>query len=165
MNFRAFMVVLLIACTAKAQVLPPVPEFKLEAIPAGEDKIVVAYEGKPAPFTGQLFDGATALRWANYLQQYKLQAPLVLETQKQLYLAELSYRDQVLVLERESSKKVQDDFMARLKSLEAKNAVLQAELAKGPPWYASRDFGIVLGVIGTAGLTALSIWALSQTNQ
>src|SRR5574343_718010 len=41
-------------------------------IPPGSDRVVPIKEGDKAPFSGQLFDNPTALRWANWVDQYRL---------------------------------------------------------------------------------------------
>lgn len=162
MNWRALLAVFLVAGTARAQALPPVPEFKLKSVPEGEDKIQAVFEGRGAPYTGQLFSNETALRWANWLEQYRLQLPILLDTQRQVCLAEIAYRDNVLKFHDEGALKIQNDLTQRLERLELKNTELQVQLSKGPAWYDSREFGIVLGVVGTGALVFLSAWALNQ---
>lgn len=165
-SWRAFLVVLLVTTTAAGEFktqLPELPELKVELtdIPAGEDKIVPVRKGTPAPYAGQLFSDSTALRWGNWLEQYRLQVPLLLKTQETVCLTEIKYRDDVLVVHREASMAIQGDLRVRLERVEEKNAVLQAELAKGPAWYNSRGFGIIVGAVGAFGMTALSVWALN----
>jgi hypothetical protein len=171
-SWRALVASVLLPATASAAEprfsLPPlVPELRVElqAIPAGEDQIVVLEEGKPAPFSGQLFSNNTALRWGNWLEQYRIQTPLMLETQRAVCVAELQYRDSLLVVHQEASDSIRGDLQARLKSVEQRNAELQAELSAGPGFFRSRDFGVILGVVGAAGLTMLSIWAVDATTQ
>jgi len=156
MNLRVFLVSLLLPLCAAAQ-SPPVQE-----IPPGADEIVSVKKGQPAPFDGQLFSPDTALRWANWLQQYKYRLVWDVEREQKLCVEENGYRDKLLVIEKERSKKVEDDLTERLKVTE--QARIDAELAQEPPWYNTTVFGIVVGTAVTAGAFALSIWALEARN-
>jgi hypothetical protein len=171
MSWRAFVAAMLLPCVAAAegpvppQYLLPLPELKLQTIPPGEDQIVPLRKGDPAPFAGQLFSQETALRWGNWMQQYQTQTPLLLQTYSQVCTTEIGYRDKVLKISDETSAKIQADQMARIRSLEEQNAKLQGELTKGPPFFQSRTFGIMLGVVSMVGVTALSIWAIEATSK
>ena len=167
MRWRVLVAVMLIPAVASAtdpvpeQYLPPLPELQIQPIPAGEDKIVPLRKGEPAPYTGQLYSPETALRWANWLQQYQLQTPLLLGTQRQVCIAEIRYRDSVIRIDQEKFEQLEKDRMDRIARLEEQNAKLQGELSKGPAWYDSRGFGIVIGTVATLGVTVLSVWALN----
>lgn len=156
MNWRALVSVLLLSSTAAAQV-------PVQAIPPGDDKIVPLEQGEKAPYTGQLFDQPTALRWGNWLLQYKYRLEWDVQYEKKVCAADVSYRDKLLVIERERAATVEADLLQRLERSE--QARLRAEEeARNPSWYQGRDFGIVLGVAGTVGIMALSIWALEARN-
>lgn len=135
--------------------LPDVPEFKLEPIPPGEDVISAIQKGQQAPFTGMLFDPSTALRWGNYIEQARLQAELCYRSWEQTRDAERAYHTGVLELERSANVEVRTDLQQRVKRLEEENAKLQGELSKGSPWYETRTFGLVLGMVGTSALVTV----------
>ena len=130
---------------ALAQDLP-----KVQPIPPGDDKIVVVRVGDKAPFTGQLFDDPTALRWANYLQQYQYRLKTDVELQRRTDQAEIDYGQKLLVAERARYQEVTADYQKRLAD----------EIARGasPPFYQSMWFGVVVGVAGTA----LAVFAAAQ---
>lgn len=172
MSWKTFVAVLLIPSIALAAeppyTLPPlVPDLKVElsSIPAGEDHIVSVTKGAPAPFSGQLFSNETALRWGNWLEQYRLQVPMLLQTQERVCFTEIKYRDDVLRVKEDAAAIIQDDMMERLERLEERNTELQTQLNKGPEWYRSRTFGIVIGAVGALGFTALSIWAIDASKK
>lgn len=152
MNWRALVAILLLSSFAAAQELPAVPEFKLDPIPPGEDVIQAIRKGQTAPFDGMLFDNATALRFGNYIEQARLQAQLCYKTWAETRDAEQAYWRGVVSVEQESAEEVKADLKVRLTRVEEENARLQGELSKGPPWYNTRTFGLVLGVVGTSAL-------------
>ena len=173
MNWNTLVAMLLIPSLVAAEEepsyrLPPlIPELKVEltSIPEGEDQIVLLERGSPAPFSGQLFSSGTALRWGNWLEQYRVQTPLLLDTQSRMCLTEIQYRDSVIEVKDDAAEKIQEDLMARLERVEEKNAHLQAQLNRGPRWYQGRTFGIVVGAVGSFGFTMLSIWALDASKK
>ena len=143
-----FLLLVLLPRMAYADPAPLVP------VPPGDDVIVVVKKDAPAPFTGQLYENATALRWANYLQQarYRLQADV--ELQKRLDAAELAYQQRLVVLEQEKYVRVTGE-------LEAKNAALQAQL-RDPPFYRSVWFGVVVGALAMGTAVGLAAWGLGS---
>ena len=158
MNWRIFVACLLLPATALAQASPPI-----QPIPTGDDKIVPVREGEKAPFTGQLFDQPTALRWGNWLLQYKYRLQWDVQKEKSVCLVEVEYRDKVLQIEKDRARAVETDLMERLERAEAARLAAEEE-ARNPSWYNTREFGVVLGVTGTVGIMALSIWALEARN-
>jgi hypothetical protein len=121
-------------------------------IPAGEDKIVPMRKGEASPIDGQLFDNDTALRWANWLVQYKNLLKQNVELQRKLCAIDVNLANQKLEIEQERSKKVIPD-------LEEKLAKAKDEAAN-PPFYKTFWFGATMGatitaigVIGVASLT------------
>lgn len=153
MNWKVFVACLLLSSTALAQSQP------VQDIPPGDDRIVPLEEGEEAPFTGQLFDQPTALRWGNWLLQYKHRLKWDVEQEKKVCEVELDYRDRLLQVEKERASKVEKDLMLRLERAEKARLAAEEE-ARNPSWYNTREFGVVLGVTGTVGIMALSIWAL-----
>lgn len=121
---------------------------EIPAIPPGDDKIVAIKEGERAPFSGQLLDPPTALRWANWLGQYRLRLKADVELQKQLGDVRASYQEQLLVIEKERSAFILKDYMERFQAQQARIAVLEKELS-APPWYKSPWVALSVGVLGT----------------
>jgi hypothetical protein len=152
MNWKAFIVVLLLPSLVGAQELPNVPHFQLEPIPPGPDRFTAVQKDEAVPFSGQLFDPATALRWANYLEQYRVGVQLCEKTSEKLRVLDEQYWASVVRAEVDASEEVKTDLRSRLKKVEEENAKLQGKLEKGQPWYNTRGFGIVVGVVGTSAL-------------
>lgn len=112
-----------------AQDLPP--------IPPGADKISPLHKGDAAPYDGQLFDQLTALRWANWLQMYKLRLKADLELADKVCTADIELRDKKLAFEQEKYKTV-------VTALEKRVAA-----AEDPPFYRTASFGFGMGVLST----------------
>lgn len=146
-------VVLLSLVPRLAQADPPAP---LVPVPPGEDKIEVVKKDAPAPFTGQLYENATALRWANYLQQCRFRLQADVELQKKVDQAETDYQKRLVAIEQEKYAHVVAD-------LEAKNKRLQLEQAD-PPFYRTVWFGVVTGAVTMALAVGLAAWGLSATD-
>jgi hypothetical protein len=133
----------------------------VKSIPPGDDKITPVKEGEAAPFDGQLFSPETALRWANWLEQYRLRLDEDLRLQTELCAIEINYRDQRRELEEEANAKIEEDLRARLLAAEQENVELQEELHR-TPWHKTRTFGIVLGVVGTSLVAGATGWVVIQ---
>jgi len=131
----------------------------VQTIPPGEDKIVSVREGDKSPFTGQLFDQQTALRWANWLQQYKLRLKIDVEQQKKLSEVEVGFVKQLLQIEKDKYAAVTQDYQTRSALQQTKIQELEAEI-KNPPWYSSVWFGAALGVLTTTLAVSLGAFAL-----
>jgi hypothetical protein len=113
----------------------------VQTIPPGDDKIVPLRLSEPAPFAGQLFDNDTALRWANWLKQYKLRLTLDTKTIEDTCAVRARALNDSLMIERQHY-----DEMNR--TYEQKVQDLQYEVDH-PPWYKSLGFGIGVGVAAT----------------
>ena len=158
MNWKVFVACLLLPAVALAQAAPPVQD-----IPPGEDQILPLKEGEKAPFTGQLFDQPTALRWGNWLLQYQYRLDWDVKREKQTCQVETEYRDRVLEVEKQRAARIEADLVVRLERSE-KARLKAEEEARSPVWYNTRTFGIAIGVVGTVSIMALSIWALEARN-
>jgi hypothetical protein len=146
MNWHAFVAVLLLPAVVLAQTPP------IEDIPEGDDKITSVKEGQKAPYKGQLFDPPTALRWANWLRQYKLRLKTDVLREQKVCEAKVDYEGKVLTAEKDRNKTIETDLKVRLTRSE--KARLEAEEeARNPPWYRTVWFGTALGVVGTLGVT------------
>jgi len=129
------------------------------AIPPGEDKIVVVREGDRAPFSGQLYEPATALRWANWIGQYKLRLRADLDYQKKVDQADLTLAQTLLQIEKDKYKAVTEDYQQRAAQQQARIEALEAA-ARNPPLLSSPWFGFALGVAGTTLAVGLGAFAL-----
>lgn len=138
---------------------PPVKD-----VPPGEDVIVPVKKGAAAPIDGQLFSPETALRWANWLQQYQLRLVMDVQYAEDVCKEETSYRDKLLVIEKDRSAATEKSLRDELLKSEKSRIAAEEEVRSGPPWYDTVEFGIVLGTAVTAGAFALSIWALEARN-
>lgn len=133
---------------------PPTSAAPLVAVPPGEDIVTVVKKGDAAPFTGQLFDQPTALRWANYLQQchFRLQADV--DYQKKYDSAAVVLAQTQLDLER-------SQYTAVTAELQKKLTMAQTQLAEGPPWYQTATFGAIVGVVLTLAAVVGSVALLN----
>lgn len=132
---------------------PTVPSFSvapLTPVPAGEDVIVSVKKGEPAPFTGQLFDLPTALRWGNYLEQARTRLRLDNELYARVTIAQKTYYEGVLGAERDKFKVVTTDLSRRLAAAEWDR--------DHPPWWKSGWFTFTLGVVVTGGAIGLGAY-------
>ena len=123
----------------------------VDTIPPGEDKIVPIELGKPAPFEGQLFENNTALRWANWLRQYKYRLKVDVDEQRQICTIHVQAEHEKLLIETAARK----DIMILY---ERKLAEAQAE-KDNPPFYKTFWFGTVVGVVATSAVAGLTLWA------
>jgi hypothetical protein len=130
------------------------PSTTVTAIPPGDDEIVSLKKGQPAPFDGQLFENNTALRWGNYLEQYKMRLKIDVGLMKRIMEAEITYRDKVIDYERAKYNRVVPD-------LENKLAKVTFE-RDNPSWYKTTWFGVGLGVVGTCAVVGLTAWTFSS---
>ena len=151
MNWSAFLAVALMPSVALGQSMPS-PQ--VVTFPPGDDQIVVLKKGDPAPFTGQLYDDATALRWAVWLQQYKGRYAIDLQAAQETCKVELGHANELARIESDRSSAIQADLVQRLKSSE--EARLKAEDALRNPSFFERP-GVWLGV----GVVATIITSVS----
>lgn len=111
------------------------------AVPAGTDQILPMRKGEPAPFDGQIFDNATALRWGNWLVQYKNLVKNNKELDQKICQADVDLQQKKIDL-------MTSEYNRVTQELQAKLSTAQAEAAS-PPWYRTVTFGVALGVVGT----------------
>ncbi len=123
-------------------------EPEIRAIPEGTDKIVAVKEGEKAPFSGQLFESATALRWANWLAQYKLHLDGWNMYQNKLNDLDTRYWDKRLVIVDEARKAEQALYLAKINDQQA-NIVSLTKQVQDPPFYKTTWFGFLGGVVVT----------------
>jgi hypothetical protein len=137
---RLLLVLLLVLLPAVARA-EPTEASPLIPVPSGPDVITAVKKGEPAPHDGQLFDQATAIRWANFLQQANVRLKLDPMFQYKVDQVEIDALKKVVALEQEKYKKVTDE-------LETKLTDAQKE-ATNPPFYKTASFGFGMGVLAT----------------
>ncbi len=157
MSWRAFFVVFLMPALVLAQ-SPPV-----KSIPPGDDKIVPVAKGAKAPFSGQLFDPLTALRWGNYLQQYKYRLAWDVKKEQSFCRIKTEYDGKLLAIEKKRATRVSKDLRSRLLVSEKARLVAEEE-ARNPPWYRSTQLGLGLGVVGTVAVVVVAAYALNAVS-
>lgn len=160
MRLLVFIVILGLCSRSFAQAVPS-PD--VEAVPPGEDVIVPLRKGQPAPFTGQLFDPLTALRWANWLQQYKYRLKWDVKKAEDLASVELEYQRELLVIEKERSREVEEDLVLRLARSEQARIAAEHE-ARNPPWYTTWEFGAAVGAVLSAVVFGVSTAAVRASS-
>jgi len=133
----------------------------IKTVPEGEDKITPLPKGERAPYSGQLFSPDTALRWGNWIQQYRLRLKWESEYQKRTCDAEKSFLNKKLKLKEQAHDELMKDLRGRVIRLEQMNVKLKYEL-ENPAWYNTRTFGVVLGVASTVLIFGLSLWAYHE---
>lgn len=153
---RFVSVLLVLALTRTARADPPAP-LPVVAVPPGDDVIVAIRKGDPAPFTGQLFDEKSALRWANYLQQYKYRLAADVAFQKQYDQATIDYLKKSL----EDANKT---AATSTQSLQLQLATAQ-DAAQNPPFYKTFWFGVVIGFVIAGGAVCLAAVGLSAVGK
>lgn len=131
---------------------------EVQTIPPGDDKIVPITQGQPAPFSGQIFDPNTALRWANWLKQYQLVLKLNHEYDTKICKANTDFLQTSLDQERARYKTVSEDYQKRLAAAQDENNQLRLQLSS-PPWYNTVWFGVGLGVLMTSVAVGMGIYA------
>lgn len=179
-NWKAFVLTFLFPAVVLAQTAPPsglparpvipVPQLSLEyipppliAVPAGDDRIVALRQGEPAPFTGQLYDPATALRWAHFLQQARLRLSEDVLYERRQCNASLTYMGTQVELERTYGETIETDLRGRVLSLEQRNADLEKEL-RNPGFFKSPGFWFGTGVLATGLLIGAGILVGAQVH-
>jgi hypothetical protein len=152
MNLRALIATLLIPSLALAEEPLPVPA--IVTFPAGEDNIVAVKKGESAPYAGQLFDENTSLRWAMWLQQYKLRYGTDLKAAKDACAVNIQREKEYRSIEEDRNKKSEEDLRQRL--LQAEKARLEAEeKLRNPPLWKEPNLWYAIGIVTTAVLVVL----------
>ncbi|HNC99648.1 MAG TPA: hypothetical protein PKW90_26200 [Myxococcota bacterium] len=123
---------------------------KVEDIPPGPDRIIPLKEGAVVPYEGLLFDPPTALRWGNWLKQYKLRLAEDVELQRKIGEADVRATERRMQL--------QIDLASQEANAQRQRATELEKRLLDPPWYRTVWFGATLGVVGAAGLTLLGAY-------
>lgn len=138
------------ACIFLVCVFWSLPVFGQDPAPE-EDVITAVKKGQPAPYDGQLFDTATAIRWGQWLQNCQERSQLALDREKSLCRIELDYQAEIASIQMNRIEELNKDLMARLKRSEQAKAKAEYE-RDNLPWYESAWFGLAVGVVGSLGL-------------
>jgi hypothetical protein len=164
MRWLLLLLVLLPSVALAQEPISPDPPSSppVEAIPPGDDVIVPLPKGHVAPFGGQLYDPLTALRWANWLQQYKYRLKWDVEKEQKVCTVEKKYRDDLLKAEETRALKVEADLVERLGRSEQARLNAEEE-ARNPPWYSTTAFGVVIGAVATAAVFGIAVAAIDAT--
>ena len=143
-----YLLALVLSCPVQPAWADPTP---LVAVPDGPDKISPLREGEKAPFTGQLFDNSTALRWGNWLEQYRVRLPAQHAEDKAVCLAEREYDQARLDHAGEKYALVTATYQKRVAELETE--------VLSPPFYKTFWFGMAAGGL-TVGLSVTSVFLI-----
>lgn len=127
----------------------------LQPIPPGDDQILFLQMGQPAPYDGQLFDNPTAMRWGNWLRQWKLRYEIDMKEQAQLCTNDKNLAQYKLELEQQKYNQVVATYAAEVTRL-------NTQLSQPTPWYKTQTFGIGIGVASTLVLTGVVVYGVSQ---
>ena len=135
----------------------PASSVEVQTIPPGDDRIVPLRKGGPAPFDGQLFDNNTALRWGNWLLQYKFRLKADVDYQKKLGEADVELWKKKYDLVENKYVTVTGDYQKQVFDLRSDVAKYKDE-ALNPPWYRTPTFGFILGVVATGAVIGLGVY-------
>jgi hypothetical protein len=131
-----------------------VADTSIRDIPPGEDRIQVLREGDKAPYTGQLFDSNTAMRWANWIFQYKFRLKADVEYEKNKCAIDADYFKKVHILERDKYTSVTTDYQNRMAQQQDTINTLQIEI-RHPPFFKTVWFGFIAGALLTGAAVSV----------
>lgn len=161
MNWRAFVLALSLTATVSAE--PPDPSPQVVTYPPGDDKIVVVRKGDLAPYSGQLFEDNTALRWATWLQQYKSRYSLDMKAEQASCSIRIGHAAELAAIEADRSSKVEEDLRARLKATDAQRLKLEEEL-RDPGFFRQPSTWFATGLVTTLAVVAVTAYAVHEVN-
>lgn len=137
--------------SASAWALPPLAAPTVVAIPAGSDRIVSLRQGEPAPFTGHLFDPPTAMRWGNFLEQYRVRLDVDVRSERERGQVEAGFWRTRLEQDRGYYLVVIQDQQRQIAQLQ----LPKADLA----FYERSWFAFGLGVVTAGALFGVAAYA------
>jgi hypothetical protein len=159
MNWKAPALVASFSLVARADPLLPDPQ--VVTYPPGADKIVVVKKGDPVPYTGQLFEDNTALRWAMWLQQYKSRYGLDMKAAQDTCKVKLDHADTMAAIERGRADKVEVELKTRLESTEVQRLKLEEEL-RNPGFFKQPGFWYGVGVVSTLATAVVVSYSIRR---
>jgi hypothetical protein len=124
--------------------------------PPGDDKIEPVSKGEAVPFSGQLFDTNTALRWGNYLEQCRVRLKVDVQWQQQLGQVEVNQWKTKYELVQRHNETIERYY-------QEENLRLRQEL-ESPPFYRTPWFGVTVGVVGTVLAVSATAWLVSSVH-
>lgn len=149
-------------CSSVALAEQPLPAPQVVTYPPGEDKIAVIRKGDPAPYTGQLFEDNTALRWAVWLQQYKARYGLDMKAEQDSCQIKLQHAADLASIEADRTSKIEKDLRARLKETDAQRLKLEEEL-RNPGFFRQPGLWVGVGVVTTLATVAVTAYVVHET--
>lgn len=158
---RRWWVALVLCCTFTSRAAAQSQLWELRDLPPGPDQLQPLRKGDPAPYQGILFDGPTALRWGNWLEQYRALRPLERDYYLRAGQIEVEHQKRLLVIERDRAKQVEQDLLGRLGKVEAQHLQLQQQLLD-PPWYRNGSVMLTLGALGSAVIFLCGILIIAK---
>lgn len=163
MFMRRTLLVIALLCPSLA-VAQEAPVLQVVTYPPGDDKIVVVRKGDLVPFTGQLYDDNTAVRWAIWLQQYKERYTIDMKAAGEICAVKLSTEEKLAAIAAERDAAVHADALLRLKASE--EARLKAEEAlRNPSFFERPGVWFAAGVVSTVAITVATAYLVhSATN-
>lgn len=131
------------------------PDPPIETVPPGNDQIVSVRKGDIAPLTGQLFDMATALRWTNWLTQYRVRLVQDVNKEREICSVEAAFQKTLHQTETMRAEVIEKDLRDRILKLEQRNFKLVETANKPPAFYSTFEFGVLLGVVSSTILVVV----------
>ena len=138
------------------------PAPQVVTYPPGDDKIAVVHKGDPAPYAGQLFEDNTALRWATWLQQYRMRYGLDMRAEQDSCQVKIGHADDLATIEKERTAKIEADLRQRLKETDAQRLKLEEEL-RNPSFFKQPGLWYGVGVVSTLAAVAVTAYAVHET--
>lgn len=146
MKYQVFLAAFLIPALALAE--EPLPAPSIVTFPPGEDNIASVKKGEPAPYAGQLYDNDTALRWAMWLQQYKLRYGTDMQAQQESCKVQVARDGVYRAIESDRNAKSEKDLRDRLVADEKARLEVEEKL-RNPPFWKEPGFWYGAGVVTT----------------
>jgi hypothetical protein len=132
--------------------------------PPGDDQIVPLALGGRAPFDGQLFSTDTAIRWGFRLQRLRLQLEEDVAREREICAAQNDLLTTKMGLAAENQQfqltTLRDQLAGEHQTILDLTAQLAA--AEEPPWYRTWTFGLIVGVVMTGALVAVSGYLIHE---
>lgn len=160
MYWRVLVVGLLLPSIALADP-PSLPVPQVVTYPPGDDKIVVVRKGEVAPFTGQLFDDATALRWAVWLRQYKDRYGLDMQAERDSCSVKIDAEQKSNAVDKAASATLDADLRTRLQASEAARLKAEEEL-RNPSFFSRPGTWFGIGIVTTVAITISTAYLVER---
>jgi hypothetical protein len=161
MNWRICVLTILFPAVALAEP-PQLPAPQVVTYPPGDDKITVVRKGDQAPYTGQLFEDNTALRWAVWLQQYKTRYGLDMKAEQDSCQVRLQHSSELAAIESDRTAKIESDLRTRLKDADSQRVKLEDEI-RNPGFFKQPGLWVGVGVFTTLAAVAVTAYAVHST--